>query len=152
MVRYQPDRVSYKWSIDMQTRLTDNAGGHLNNALFYAFYEHAVANFCAENGVEYSHPQYGRLILKSSTEYLAPVPGYPGSVTIGVGVRKLGRSSIDFEFGVFQGEGPAKAVGYATHVFMDKAAKKPCELPPQLRSALEENLLAPGAPASVPKL
>ncbi|PRT56927.1 hypothetical protein B9G98_04547 [Wickerhamiella sorbophila] len=152
MVRYQPDRVNYKWSIDMQTRLLDNAGGHLNNSLFYAFYEHAVARFCADNGVAYGNTQYGRLILKSSTEYLAPVHGYPDPVTIGLGVRKLGRSSIDFEFGVFQGEGPAKAVGYATHVFMDKNAKKPCEIPAELRSALEETLISPTTPTSIAKL
>ena len=52
-------------------------------------------------------------------------------------VVKLGRSSVTYHLGVFaKGSETAAAEGHFTHVYVDRAARRPAELPEAWRSKL----------------
>jgi acyl-CoA thioester hydrolase len=53
-------------------------------------------------------------------------------------VAHLGRSSVRYEIALFrQGAELAAAQGYFVHVYVDRATRRPVELPPVLRQSLE---------------
>ena len=56
---------------------------------------------------------------------------------VGIGVERLGTSSVTYRIGVFrQGGGQAVAQGRFTHVYVERAAQKPVAIPEGLRAAL----------------
>jgi acyl-CoA thioester hydrolase len=58
-------------------------------------------------------------------------------VEVGLRVAHLGTSSVRYELGVFrQGDETAAAEGHFIHVYVDRDARTPSPLPPELRSAL----------------
>ena len=62
---------------------------------------------------------------------------YPEPVGAGLRVAKLGRSSVRYEIGLFSpGEDEPAATGHFVHVFVERATRRPAELPPAIRAAL----------------
>ena len=71
----------------------------------------------------------------------------PHDRSVGLGVEKIGNSSVQYRLGIFQpaaGEGeeagrpgPIAAHGFFTHVFVDAASHKPVPIPDELRAAME---------------
>ena len=52
--------------------------------------------------------------------------------------RRAGRSSVRYEIGLRErGAGELAAEGLFVHVFVDRANRRPTEIPPRLRAALE---------------
>jgi len=69
-------------------------------------------------------PRIG-LVVHSHCDYFAPV-AFPAVVDLCLRVKKLGKSSVTHEIGVFeQGSDEVKAVGEFTHVFVDSQTRKP---------------------------
>ena len=57
---------------------------------------------------------------------------------LGMQVKHLGRSSVEYEVGVFeQGKDEPAAVGGYTHVFVDSKSRKSAALSADLRGGLE---------------
>ena len=49
-----------------------------------------------------------------------------------------GRSSVRYEIGLFAGDAPlSAALGQFTHVYVDRATRRPVNLPPALLAALQ---------------
>jgi acyl-CoA thioester hydrolase len=62
---------------------------------------------------------------------------YPQALEAGLRVAHLGRSSVRYELGIFvEGAAVASAEGHFVHVFVDRATRRPVELPAPLRDAL----------------
>jgi acyl-CoA thioester hydrolase len=77
------------------------------------------------------------LVVETGCQYLAPLT-YPEEVTAGLRVGHIGRSSVRYEIALFgQGRGEAAAQGHFVHVYVDRDSRRPVDLPPALRSALE---------------
>jgi acyl-CoA thioester hydrolase len=65
------------------------------------------------------------LVVHSHCNYLAPV-GFPALIDLGLRVKKLGKSSVTYEIGVFdRGVEEVKAVGEFVHVFVDRESRRP---------------------------
>ena len=65
------------------------------------------------------------LVVHSHCDYLAPV-GFPALIDLGLRVKKLGKSSVTYEIGVFErGVEEVKAVGEFVHVFVDRESRRP---------------------------
>lgn len=65
------------------------------------------------------------LVVHSHCDYFAPV-GFPAVVDLALRVKKLGKSSVTYEIGVFErGVGEVKAVGEFVHVFVDRESRRP---------------------------
>lgn len=65
------------------------------------------------------------LVVNSHCDYFGSV-GFPMVVELGLRVNKLGKSSVEYEVGVFEkGKGDVRAVGGYTHVFVERERNRP---------------------------
>ena len=134
----QITRAEYSHYTSLPTRWMDNdVYGHVNNALYYAFFDTAINEYLiAEGGLDITGAVVG-FAAESQCQYLRPL-AFPGVIEIGLRVGKLGNSSVRYELAIFkQGEPFASAAGYFVHVFVDRETQKPVPMPTTIRSALE---------------
>ena len=137
---------AYPHRLSIPTRWNDNdVYGHVNNVEYYAFFDTVInAWLIAEGGLDIHGGDVIGVCAESHCEFHGPL-AFPETVEAGLRVGNLGRSSVRYEIGLF-GEGriePA-ATGWFVHVFVDRAARRPVEIPARLRGALER-LVVPGA-------
>jgi len=124
------------------TRWNDNdVYGHVNNVEYYAFFDTVInAYLIAEGGLDIHRGPVIGLCAESHCAFRAAF-GFPGTVVAGLRVGRLGRSSVRYEIGLFsEGAGPdapAAAEGWFVHVFVDREERRPAEIPPGVRAALE---------------
>ena len=135
-------RAAYKHFSSYQTRWADNdMYGHLNNSVYNFLTDSAVNAYliaaCGLRPADAAAPQIG-LVVASQCAYFAPL-AFPEHVDVGLRVNRVGRSSVEYEVGFFRaGEDRAAAVGGFTHVFVDRAGRRPVRaLAPEMRAGLE---------------
>jgi acyl-CoA thioester hydrolase len=76
------------------------------------------------------------LIVASSCQFHAPL-AYPDELVGGLRVTKLGSSSVTYEVTVAKaGAEQAAATASLTHVFVDRATRRPTPIPEPIRAAL----------------
>lgn len=132
-------RAEYPHFLALPTRWMDNdIYGHVNNALYYAFFDTAINEYLiAEGGLDINAGAVVAFAVESKCQYLQPL-AFPGVVEMGLRVGKLGNSSVRYELAIFkQGEIFAAAVGYFVHVFVDRETQKSVTMPTPIRTALE---------------
>jgi acyl-CoA thioester hydrolase len=143
MVKISPPNLSkYPYQQQITTRWSDNDQyGHLNNAVYYQLYDALINAYMIEHCGW--HPQNATsqigLVVSSGTEYFSLIRGFPEPITLGMGIKNLGKSSVEYEIGVFQSDmSTAKAVGRFVHVFVDRKTDKttPGGMEPSLREGL----------------
>jgi acyl-CoA thioester hydrolase len=120
------------------TRWMDNdAYGHVNNVVYYSWFDTAVNQFLVSHGVlDIERSPVIGLVIETQCNYFSPI-SFPDTVTAGVCVTKLGNSSVRYEVGIFRGdEDVAAAQGHFVHVYVDRATRKPAAIPPDMRALL----------------
>ncbi len=131
--------ADYPAHLPIQTRWMDNdAYGHVNNVVYYSWFDTAVNRFLIDRGVlDIAKSEVIGLVVATNCAYFAPV-AFPDDVVAGVRVAHLGRSSVRYEVGLFRaGDTHPAAAGEFTHVYVDRATTKPVALPEELRAVLE---------------
>jgi acyl-CoA thioester hydrolase len=123
----------------ISTRWMDNdAYGHVNNVVYYSWFDTVVNQFLIENSVldiEKS-PVIG-LVIETQCNYFASV-AFPDRVSAGVSVSKLGTSSVRYDVGIFRNdEERAAAQGHFVHVYVDRITRKPTQIPDNMRQLLQ---------------
>lgn len=137
-------RQAYARLLPMTTRLRDtDVYGHMNNVVYNEYFDTAVNQTLIELGVlDLVRSEIIGLVVQTNTHYFRPV-AFPDRVTIGVRVGRLGRTSVTYEFAMFrEDEDLAAAQGALTHAYVDRADKRPVELPASLKAALQTLLVA----------
>lgn len=132
-------RDAYPRFESVPTRWMDNdVYGHVNNVVYYAYFDTVINRYLiGEGGLDIASGSAIGLCVESHCEYFAPV-SYPQILDAGMRVGKLGRSSVRYEIGIFApGADEAAAQGHFVHVFVDRETRRPTDLPPRLRAALE---------------
>ena len=140
-------RDEYAHLLALPTRWMDNdVYGHVNNALYYAFFDTAINEYLiAEGGLDIAEGRVIGLAAESHCRFLESL-AFPEVVEVGLRVGRLGRSSVTYELAIFKrGKAHAAAIGSFVHVFVDRASSRPVPVPERLRAALER-LVSP-APA-----
>ena len=146
--RPEPEsRSAYALYRRISTRWADNdAYGHVNNVVYYSWFDSAVNAHLIEPGVLDIHQgETIGLVVETHCNYFAPVV-FPQAVDIGIRVANMGGSSVRYELGVFiapqEGEAAASdlciAKGHFIHVYVGKANRRPVALPQALKSVLEK--------------
>ena len=134
-----PTRDAYPRFSEITTRWMDNdAYGHVNNVVYYSFFDTVVNRWLIEQGALDIHqgPVIG-LVIETHCNYFAPLE-FPQLVDAGLRVAHVGTSSVRYEVGLFaRGEPLAAAAGHFVHVYVDRAARRPTPLPPALLAALQ---------------
>jgi acyl-CoA thioester hydrolase len=141
--RPQIVRAEYPHFSVLPTRWMDNdVYGHVNNALYYAFFDTAINQYLIkEGGLDIDRGNIIGLAAESHCQYLQAL-AFPEVVEVGLRVGKLGNASVRYELGVFSvGETYAAAAGYFVHVFVDRETRRPVAIPINIRAALERLLV-----------
>ena len=129
----------YPHRTTIQTRWKDNdVYGHVNNVEYYSFFDTAInAWLIDEGGLDIHDGEVIGVCAESHCEYRGAV-AFPDRVDVGLRVGKLGRSSVRYEIGLFREDDPDPAAeGWFVHVFVDRAERRPCDIPERVRAALE---------------
>lgn len=138
--RSRPEpRGAYRHFSAVPTRWMDNdVYGHVNNVVYYSFFDTAVNRYLIEQGALDIHGgETIGLVIETRCNYFASL-AFPQVVEAGLRVARLGRSSVRYEIGLFAaGEPLAAAAGHFVHVYVDRATRRPVPLPQALRAALE---------------
>ncbi len=137
--RPRGQRADYKLFRTITTRWMDNdVYGHVNNVVYYSFFDTAVNATLIEAGVlDPLASEVIGLVVETGCRYAAPL-SFPGDVDAGIRVAKLGTSSVRYEVGLFDaGAGAAAAEGFFVHVYVDRGTRRPASLPEPLRAFLQ---------------
>ena len=140
-VRPQPEpRGAYKAFRNIDTRWSDNdLYGHVNNVVYYSWFDTAVNGFLIEQGAIDIHAgSVIGLVVETQCNYFAPL-AFPQAVVAGIRVAHIGSSSVRYEIGLFAADDDnvCAAKGHFIHVYVDRITRQPVALPPQLLSVLE---------------
>ncbi len=139
--RPQPEpKSAYKAFRNIATRWSDNdLYGHVNNAVYYSWFDTAVNGLLIEQGAIDIHagPVIG-LVVETQCNYFAPL-AFPQALVAGIRVAHIGSSSVRYEMGLFAADDDnvCAAKGHFIHVYVDHITRKPVALPAQLLSVLE---------------
>lgn len=140
------NRANYATVLQIPTRWSDNdIYGHVNNAQYYAFFDTVINHWLInEGGLDIQGGETIGLCAESHCQFLAAL-AFPGVVDAALRVGHLGRTSVRYELALFgpdPGPGPPgperpAATGWFVHVFVDRAFRRPAEIPSRLRDCLE---------------
>jgi acyl-CoA thioester hydrolase len=138
--RLDPER--YPLKVRILARYADvDPLWHINNVAIAQYYEEARVSttMMVMGGRRVASPEGDRiLIAHQSIDYLREAT-YPGSLDIGIGVLRIGRSSFRYGMAMFQ-DGACVSVSEAVLVHAD--AQGPAMLPAEYRARLEGWLIA----------
>ena len=136
----QPEgREAYKAFRSISTRWMDNdVYGHVNNVVYYSWFDTAVNATLIEQGVLDIHGgQTIGLVIETQCNYFAPVT-FPQVIEAGIRVARIGGSSVRYEVGLFiQGQDSCAARGHFIHVYVDRQTRRPSPLAPAFKQFLE---------------
>ena len=127
---------------DFPYRLTDNVrfadldpNQHVNNAVYATYFETGRVTLMKD-------PKYGLvpdglawIMVRLDIHFRAELR-WPGRIELGLGVAKLGRTSVTFDQVVFS-EGKCVASARAATVLIDEATRKPTPLTPDIIGKLQ---------------
>ncbi|MCU0464600.1 MAG: acyl-CoA thioesterase [Anaerolineae bacterium] len=132
-------RADFPHFLSIPTCWMDNdIYGHLNNALYYAFFDTVINQYLiAEGGLDIHTGDIIGLAVETHCQFFQPI-AFPEVIDAGLRVGKLGNSSVRYEVGLFRhGQTEAAAFGYFVHVFVDRASRRPSPMPDRLRASLQ---------------
>jgi acyl-CoA thioester hydrolase len=136
----RPTRSAYVHWRTVTTRWRDDdAYGHLNNATYYELFDTAVNAYLFEaTGTNIRRlPQIG-VVAETGCRYFREL-GFPAPIETGLVVDKVGRSSVVYRIGLFQGDSEeAAAEGRFVHVYVDDTdpARPVTLMPDVIRAAV----------------
>jgi acyl-CoA thioester hydrolase len=135
-------RGDYASFTPIATRWMDNdVFGHLNNVVYYSFFDTAVTRALIERGVlTWRGGSHFLVVAESGCRYFNEL-AFPETVEAGIRLARLGERSMRHEIGVFRaGSDLAAAEGFMVHVCVDSATRRPATLPEAWRTALQQSV------------
>jgi acyl-CoA thioester hydrolase len=124
----------------LPTRWADNdIYGHVNNVVYYSYFDTAVNAFLIQRGVLDIHRgDVVGFVVDSGCSYFQPL-AFPDVVHAGIRVSKLGTSSVRYEIGLYRNDDALPAAfGHFVHVYVDRATNKPVPIPAATRTVLQQ--------------
>jgi acyl-CoA thioester hydrolase len=139
-------RDAYSAWREIGTRWADNdAYGHVNNTVYYQWFDTAVNAWLIEAGLlDVAAGDPIGLVVETGCRYARPL-AYPEAVEVGLAVERLGGSSVRYRIGVFaKGADEAAAEGHFVHVYVGRESRRPVPLPKEWREKLASLCLSAG--------
>jgi acyl-CoA thioester hydrolase len=137
-------RAAYPYFARLTTRWLDNdAYAHVNNVVYYAFFDTAVNELLIRRGVlDIRRSPIIGFVVETQCRFFTPL-AFPDRIDAGVRVARIGTSSVRYEIGIFRNDDEtAAAQGYFVHVYVDRASNRPVPaLPQALREVLQPLLV-----------
>lgn len=133
-----PGRAEFRHFEPVATRWNDNdIYGHLNNAIHYMLFDTAVNRWLIETaGCDPRRDPAIGLVVQCSCDYFSEL-AYPDALEVGIAVRRLGNSAVEYRLGLFRVQHDlAAAAGSFTHVYVNRDSRRPQAIAPGLRQRL----------------
>ena len=118
---------------DFPYRLTDNVrfadldpNQHVNNAAYATYFETGRVTLVKDRSCGLTPPGLGWMLVRLDIHFRAELR-WPGSIEMGLGVAKFGRTSLTFDQVVFS-EGKCVASAQSVTVLIDESMRKPTPL------------------------
>lgn len=131
--------AAYRHWTTLDTRWSDeDVYGHVNNVVYYSFFDTAVNRWLIERGLldPAASPVFG-VVVETGCRYRRSL-GFPDRVRAGLRVAKLGTSSVRYEIALHRDGDPEPAAeGFFVHVYVDRETRRPVAIPDAVRAALE---------------
>lgn len=138
-------RDQFRHFLTIPTRWMDNdIYGHVNNVVYYSYFDTAVNQFLIEAGVLDIHKgEVVGFVVDSGCAYFAPL-AFPDAVHAGIRVAKLGNSSVRYEIALYRNNDPLPAAaGHFVHVYVERASNRSVPIPEAVRAVLTSLVISP---------
>lgn len=138
-------RSYYRAWRGIATRWMDNdVYGHVNNVVYYSFFDTAVNAWLVEKGLlDIERGPIIGLVAETGCTYARPV-AFPEEVQAGIAVSRIGNSSVRYEIGLFlKGASEPAAEGFFIHVYVEREGRKPRPLDGAWKQVLSQIEAAP---------
>jgi acyl-CoA thioester hydrolase len=138
-------RDQFRHFLTIPTRWMDNdIYGHVNNVVYYSYFDTAVNQFLIEAGVLDIHKgEVVGFVVDSGCAYFAPI-AFPDAVHAGIRVAKLGNSSVRYEIALYRNNDPLPAAaGHFVHVYVERANNRSVPIPDAVRELLASIIFSP---------
>ncbi len=130
-------RNAYKYFCPIQTRWMDNDQyGHVNNTVYYSYFDSVVNKYLIDHcDLDPSSKQSAiGLVAETKCNFYSSIT-FPDTIDAGLCVKKLGKSSVVYQIGIFNNDTCA-AVGHFVHVYVDPITRRPVDIPTKMREQL----------------
>ncbi len=124
---------------DFPYRLSDNVrfadmdiNQHVNNASYASYFETSRVMLMKDRANGLQPEGFGWVMVRLDIIFRAELH-WPGKIELGLGVAKIGRTSVSFDQVVFS-EGKCVASARAVHVLVDQVTRKPVPLTDDIRA------------------
>jgi acyl-CoA thioester hydrolase len=127
---------------DFPYRLTDNVrfadldpNQHVNNAVYATYFETGRVTLMKDRSHGLMPPGFAWVMARLDMHFRAELR-WPNTIELGLGVSKIGRTSVTFDQVVFS-EGKCIASAVSTNVLLDEQTRKPTPLTAEIIRNLE---------------
>jgi len=136
----RPTRADFRHWSTASTRWADMDGfGHMNNARYFELIDTAIDLHLQDAlGSAVDDTDAIGVFAEASCRFFQEMT-YPAPIELGVAVERIGRSSVSYVVGLFQGSDDAAAEGRVVVVYVDNtdAARPATPIPDDVRAAAE---------------
>ena len=132
-------RDDYQKFYPLSTRWMDNdMFGHINNVVYYSFFDTAVTHFLIETGIlRLKNNPIVFYVVHTSCNFITSL-SYPEEIEAGIMLKKIGKTSITYGVSVFKkGAISAAAYGEFIHVLVDRNSNKATLIPEDIRQKIK---------------
>ena len=132
-------REDYQKFYPLSTRWMDNdMFGHINNVVYYSFFDTAVTHFLIESVcLTLKNNPIVFYVVHTSCNFITSL-SYPEEIEAGIMLKKIGKTSITYGLSVFKkGAISAAAYGEFIHVLVDRNSNKATLIPEDIRQKIK---------------
>ena len=132
-------RDDYQKFYPLSTRWMDNdMFGHINNVVYYSFFDTAVTHFLIETGIlRLKNNPIVFYVVHTSCNFITSLSS-PEEIEAGIMLKKIGKTSITYGVSVFKKDAiSAAAYGEFIHVLVDRNSNKATLIPEDIRQKIK---------------
>lgn len=114
-----------------------DAFGHLNNVMYFRYFESVRMHYLERIGVLRSHRErnIGVLLASTSCDFLRPVE-WPAKLVVYTGCNRVGNTSFTLEYVIIDERGEAVARGSSVQVMFDYERSIKVSVPEEIRKEI----------------
>ena len=130
------------WSKIPTRWMDDDIYGHVNNVVYYSYFDTAVnGNLIRATGQDIRSQDAIGIVVESGCTFHREL-SFPQVIEAGLLVEKIGNSSVTYRVGLFiEEESEPAASGHFVHVYVDRESRRPVRVPENIRQALRPIML-----------
>ena len=132
----EPRLEDFPYRISDNVRYADlDPNQHVNNAVYASYFETGRVTLMKDHGNGLTPPGLSWMMVRLDMHFRAQLH-WPGTIEMGLGLVKFGRTSVTFDQVVFSG-GICVASARSVSVLLDEATRKPTALTPEILKAFQ---------------